>query len=1162
MEDALQKIASLNTQGDNLVALEAVTPSQLPQRKLQSRERTPLEPVNTQVSAKPSPKKLAIKPENPIPPELHDSSSNAVSSGSAEPQAPRNSPGVKDEFKRTHPVLARDHACSIEGPPVAGDFIIEESDRDWRKVDDVLLRQYLTRARRVFCDYNSMRQTSRDDFVFNQRAFWQFYCQLFRAKQQQGQNPQRDASSAAVFHEEVSTKWIKLEPRARSTVIEQVSPELQKWPIGFPYGSVSSLCLEQEKSAHSPHGEKCAPSVPGTPSPEPQEVPDDLFREQSAEPQPAAKIHIPSLFTDASPETLELGVDKGVEILKRLKETFAEHPSQGGESSQWLPSIQAVAGQAARTKTIVGVVGNTGSGKSSRINAILDEERLVPTNCMRACTAVVTEISYNHGEVPYSAVIEFIAAEDWRKELNILWKDLLDMNGNVSRDCANEDSEAGVAYAKIKAVYLKMTKEDMSNSSVDQLMRHGNVVKLFGSTKEFSMDDAGDFYKKLQFYVDSKEKTSGDKRKENGKKKPPREMEFWPLIKVVRLYVKSPALSTGAVIVDLPGVHDSNQARAAVAEGYMKQCTGLWIVAPINRAVDDKAAKSLLGDSFKRQLKMDGGFSSVTFICSKTNDISITEACDSLGLDEELGDLWEQSASFSKERKHWKARMEELKDAKDDVIAVMNSEDEQLEDWEALHDKLHQGKMVYLPHKKSNKRKRGQSKASSRKKSRFADSDDDFIDDDSDNESSAESTPEDNDADREPDELPLSEEDIQNKIAELRASKKHGRQEKQKIDEELKSIRIELQHLESKREEIDAQIRTICISGRNHYSKGAIQQDFAAGIKELDQEVAEEEDAANFDPDVDKRDYEEVARSLPVFCVSSRGYQKLQGRFVKDSAVPGFTDAEETEIPQLQAHCPKLTEAGRANSCRMFLNNLSGLLNSLRLWSSNDGSGTKLTSDQKDRESRLLHDKLKRLDGALQKSIHEITNSIRDEFKDNIYQQLPTAAEKASNEANATASHWGSPINRVDRAAGGLFWATYKAVCRRDGVFQNAQGLHDWNNHLSEPMLQNVANPWEKCFSRRVPSVLNGLSITVGNVISKFHKEVESRAMRNGSSQASFHMLSQQIQNWKAGFKDLAAAIRARINEQAKEINRQFVPVIADAMLKAYNDCEAETGRG
>lgn len=45
----------------------------------------------------------------------------------------------------------------------------------------------------------------------------------------------------------------------------------------------------------------------------------------------------------------------------------------------------------------------------------------------------------------------------------------------------------------------------------------------------------------------------------------------------------------------LLGVHDSNAARAAVAEGYMKQCTGLWIVAPIVRAVDDKVSPATTG---------------------------------------------------------------------------------------------------------------------------------------------------------------------------------------------------------------------------------------------------------------------------------------------------------------------------------------------------------------------------------------------------------------------------------------------------------------------------------------------------------------------------------------------------------------------------------------
>ena len=43
--------------------------------------------------------------------------------------------------------------------------------------------------------------------------------------------------------------------------------------------------------------------------------------------------------------------------------------------------------------------------------------------------------------------------------------------------------------------------------------------------------------------------------------------------------------------------------------------------------------------------------------------------------------------------------------------------------------------------------------------------------------------------------------------------------------------------------------------------------------KELDQELALEEDEENFNPDVELRDYDQVARSLPVFCVSSRGYQ-------------------------------------------------------------------------------------------------------------------------------------------------------------------------------------------------------------------------------------------------------------------------------------------------
>ena len=77
----------------------------------------------------------------------------------------------------------------------------------------------------------------------------------------------------------------------------------------------------------------------------------------------------------------------------------------------------------------------------------------------------------------------------------------------------------------------------------------------------------------------------------------------------------------GAVIVDLPGAHDSNAARANVAKQYLQKCDAVWILAPITRAVDDNTAKDLIGETFKRQLLMDGQYSAVTFICS-TTDVS------------------------------------------------------------------------------------------------------------------------------------------------------------------------------------------------------------------------------------------------------------------------------------------------------------------------------------------------------------------------------------------------------------------------------------------------------------------------------------------------------------------------------------------------------------
>lgn len=73
---------------------------------------------------------------------------------------------------------------------------------------------------------------------------------------------------------------------------------------------------------------------------------------------------------------------------------------------------------------------------------------------MRACTAVVTEMSWNPSEEPnakYRAHIEFIQAADWEKDLRVSLQELVGDNGKISRECNDAATEAGIAYAKIKA---------------------------------------------------------------------------------------------------------------------------------------------------------------------------------------------------------------------------------------------------------------------------------------------------------------------------------------------------------------------------------------------------------------------------------------------------------------------------------------------------------------------------------------------------------------------------------------------------------------------------------------------------------------------------------------------------------------------------------------
>ena len=183
-----------------------------------------------------------------------------------------------------------------------------------------------------------------------------------------------------------------------------------------------------------------------------------------------------------------------------------------------------------------------------------------------------------------------------------------------------------------------------------------------------------------------------------------------------------------------------------------------------------------------------------------------------------------------------------------------------------------------------------------------------------------------------------------------------------------------------------------------------------------------------------------------------------------------------------------------------------------------------------------------------------------DEFTDSIFDKYEPAVSKAAEVAAETAFQWGAPVNRANRQAGGYYWSSYKAVCRRFGLFSNAQGMHNWNDALGAPMMKIIAPGWERSFARRLPTVLAGFARNAINIVKAFHSEVGDRARKTGTGIAGLVMLEQQISVHDHILKDLANTVRDGVNAAQKEINRAFIPAIQEAVGPAYETCTDESG--
>lgn len=84
----------------------------------------------------------------------------------------------------------------------------------------------------------------------------------------------------------------------------------------------------------------------------------------------------------------------------------------------------------------------------------------------------------------------------------------------------------------------------------------------------------------------------------------------------------------------------------------------------------------------------------------------------------------------------------------------------------------------------------------------------------------------------------------------------------------------------------------------------------------------------------------------------------------------------------------------------------------------------------------------------------------------------------------------------------------------------------------------------------------------IDRTLHTFHDEIETRVIKNGDSMARFHMLEDELPNYRDVVGDTTNRMKLEINSKLRDIDREFVPIVSNAMIPAYETCPNETGKG
>ncbi|KAK3937803.1 nuclear GTPase SLIP-GC [Diplogelasinospora grovesii] len=266
---------------------------------------------------------------------------------------------------------------------------------------------------------------------------------------------------------------------------------------------------------------------------------------------------------------------------------------------------------------IVGLVGDSGVGKSSLLNSLLDFKGLARTSDSgAACTCVVTEYLY-HDTDGFTVNIETFSQDELKKQFADMVHDyrhnrLHSADMELAEERRNWEKQADLACDYFSAMFRGRFNTSLlrSDKPEDQM-----VETLLAWAQEFGPANI----KRSETTNSIGECTAllSHLTSEEGSAQGP---AVWPYIKKISVFLKAHVLSKGLILVDLPGLHDLNAARRNITERYLLKCDEIFAVCCIGRATTDAGVMGVF------ELARQARLSNVGIICTRSDNTNATEA--------------------------------------------------------------------------------------------------------------------------------------------------------------------------------------------------------------------------------------------------------------------------------------------------------------------------------------------------------------------------------------------------------------------------------------------------------------------------------------------------------------------------------------------------------